>query len=135
MTAPARRGAPADEAAHAALVAELRAAAGAEVIASLVAPGEVHGDAPELVDAMLRRYLAAEKLAVPAAAARLAEQAAWRAATLPAGRVPEAAVRGQIAHGKVCCQSAGGSPALWVRVRNHACGPGDANDEVRERAR
>jgi hypothetical protein len=80
---------PAGEEDVAALMETLREQCSAEVIASLIETGEVAADEPDLVTAMLRRFLAAEKMDVHSAARRLAKHAAWRREHLPEGRVDE----------------------------------------------
>jgi hypothetical protein len=72
-----------------AVVAAVREQVPDDVLGSLIETGEVVGDDPAAITALLRRFAVAEKLDAHRAARRLASHATWRREHLPEGRVPE----------------------------------------------
>jgi hypothetical protein len=73
------------------------------------------------VQAVLRRFLIAEKLDVAKTVARLTKHAQWRKQALPKGGIPEASLLDQISQQKVLLQPKGsdGRPLLIIRVARH----------------
>eukprot|EP00775_Hariotina_reticulata_P011183 gene11183-11333_t len=74
-----------------------------------------------LTDGTLKRWLVARKMQANVAASHIRTHAAWRAAWVPEGRVPESRVAADLAHKKIFLQGADrqGRPVLILQARKH----------------